>query len=105
MKLIDTLQQSRNVSVRLFNDLPVVVANGVYLQSLNFNQPQIDIVGKAEAYNRVASTMRLIDGSGWLGQTAISSIFSNDSNVMKLSEFSMRFSVLNNNGINPAQKK
>ena len=29
----------------------------------------------------------------------------NDSNVMKLSEFSMRFSVLNNNGINPAQKK
>ena len=27
----------------------------------------------------------------------------NDSNVMKLSEFSMRFSVLNNNGINPAQ--
>lgn len=49
--------------------------------------------------------MRLIDGSGWLGQTAISSIFSNDSNVMKLSEFSMRFSVLNNNGINPAQKK
>ena len=54
MKLIDTLQQSRNVSVRLFNDLPVVIANGVYLQSVNVNQSQIDAVGKAEAYNRVA---------------------------------------------------
>lgn len=55
MKLIDTLQQSRNVSVKLFNDLPVVIANGVYLQSMNVNQSQIDVVGKAEAYNRVAS--------------------------------------------------
>ncbi|WP_024871408.1 PilN domain-containing protein [Tolumonas lignilytica] len=105
MKLIDTLQQSRNVSVRLFNDLPLVIANGVYLQSLNFTQPQINVVGKAEAYNRVASTMRLIDGSGWLGQTAISSIFANDSALMKLSEFSMRFSVLNNNKPNSAVKQ
>ena len=105
MKLIDTLQQSRNVSVRLFNDLPVVIANGVYLQSVNVNQSQIDTVGKAEAYNRVASTMRLIDGSGWLGQTAINSIFANDTAFMKLSEFSMQFNVLNNNNSNPAPKK
>ena len=42
MKLIDTLQQSRNVSVRLFNDLPVVVSNGVYLQSLNFSPYYVD---------------------------------------------------------------
>lgn len=105
MKLIDTLQQSRNVSVKLFNDLPVVIANGVYLQSMNVNQSQIDVVGKAEAYNRVASTMRLIDASGWLGQTAINSIFANDSALMKLSEFSMRFNVLNNSNSNPAPKK
>ena len=105
MKLIDTLQQSRNVSVRLFNDLPVIVSNGVYLQSMNFDQLQIDVVGKAEAYNRVASTMRLIDKSGWLGQTTINSIFANDTAAMKLSEFSMRFNVLNNNKSNPAPKK
>lgn len=105
MKLIDTLQQSRNTSVKLFNDLPVVVANGVYIQSLNFSHPQIDVVGKAEAYNRVASTMRLIDNSGWLGQTRVNSIFANDSALMKLSEFSMRFSVLDNNKTSSALKQ
>lgn len=104
MKLIDTLQQSRNVSVHLFNDLPIAIANGVYLQSLNVNSNQIDAVGKAEAYNRIASTMRLIDARGWLGQTAINSIFANDTQFMKLSEFSMRFNVLNNNA-NLAPKK
>jgi type IV pilus assembly protein PilN len=105
MILIDTLQQSRNVSVHLFNDLPNIIANGVYLQSLNANQNEIDVIGKAEAYNRVANTMRLIDNSGWLGQTAINSIFTNDSTLMKLSEFSMRFNVLNHNKSNPAPKQ
>lgn len=95
MKLIDALQQSRNISVRLFNELPVVIANGVYLQSLNFNQSQIDVVGKAEAYNRVANTMRLIEGTKWLGQAAINSIFTDETNKLKLSDFSMRFQVLN----------
>jgi type IV pilus assembly protein PilN len=105
MKLIDSLQQSRNVSVRLFNELPIDIANGVYLQTLNVNQSQIDAVGKAEAYNRIASTMRLIDNSGWLGQTTINSIIANDTEFMKLSEFSMRFNVLNNNKSNPAPKQ
>ena len=66
---------------------------------------KMPLVYKSQAYNRVASTMRLIDGSGWLGQTAINSIFANDTALMKLSEFSMRFNVLNNNNSNPAPKK
>jgi type IV pilus assembly protein PilN len=105
MKLIDALQQSRNISVRLFNELPRVIANGVYLQSLNYDQSQIDVVGKAEAYNRVANTMRLIESTKWLGLATINSIFTNDNASMKLSEFSMRFHVLSSDVLKNTKTK
>lgn len=95
MNLIDQLQSSRNTSVKLFNQLPDVISNGVYLSSLNLNQDNIDVVGKAEAYNRVANTMRQIDKTSWLGQTSISSIFTSNTQNMSLSEFSLHFNVLN----------
>ena len=75
MQLIEQLQTQRNIPVRLFNQLPVLVPNGVYLNTLALQNNRIDVNGKAEAYGRVASMMRRIDGSGWLGQSQISTIF------------------------------
>ena len=73
--MIDRLQQSRNQAVHLYNDLPALVTTGVYLDSLAVKAGQVDVVGRTEAHSRVASMVRLIDKSGWLGQTSISSIF------------------------------
>ena len=94
MRLIDQLQQSRNLAVHLYDALPSLVTTGVYLDSLSYKNAQGDVVGKTEAHSRVANMMRLIDKSGWLGQTTISSIFASDSKPLTLSQFSMMFKVL-----------
>ena len=98
MSLIDQLQQSRNQVVHLYNDLPKLVTSGVYLDSLGLIDGRIDMVGKTEAHSRVASMMRMIDKSGWLGQTNISSIFATPQpegiSTLALSEFSMMFRIL-----------
>ena len=56
------------------------------------------MVGKTEAHSRVATMMRLIDRSQWLGQTSISSIYatanSERASNLALSEFSLMFRVL-----------
>jgi hypothetical protein len=52
--------------------------------------------------------MRMIDKSGWLGQTSISSIFVSSDKTLALSEFSMMFKVLNQDLLtkpNPQEKK
>ncbi|WP_033137560.1 PilN family type IV pilus biogenesis protein TapN [Aeromonas finlandensis] len=96
MQLIEHLQTRRNVPVRLFNQLPSLVPNGVYLNTLAMQNNIIDVNGKTEAYGRVASMMRRIDGSGWLGQSKISTIFAADIAPVSLSQFSMMFLIANN---------
>ncbi|MCH7370841.1 MULTISPECIES: PilN family type IV pilus biogenesis protein TapN [Aeromonas] len=93
MQLIEQLQTQRNIPVRLFNQLPVLVPNGVYLNTLALQNNRIDVNGKAEAYGRVASMMRRIDSSGWLGQSQISTIFTADVAPVALSQFSMMFQI------------
>ena len=67
MQLIEQLQVRRNVPVRLFNQLPSLVPNGVYLNTLSMQNNIIDVNGKTEAYGRVASMMRRIDGFRLVG--------------------------------------
>ena len=108
MRLIDQLQQSRNLAVHLYDALPSLVTTGVYLDSLSYKNAQVDVVGKTEAHSRVANMMRMIDKSGWLGQTSISSIFVSSDKTLALSEFSMMFKVLNQDLLtkpNPQEKK
>lgn len=96
MQLIEQLQMRRNLPVRLFNQLPSLVPNGVYLNTLALQNNTIDVNGKTEAYGRVASMMRRIDASGWLGQSKISTIFTADVEPVSLSQFSMMFLIANN---------
>jgi len=98
MRLIEGLQQQRNLSVRLFSALPKLVPNGVYLGSLTFDQAAVNVKGVTEAHSRVANMIRQVDASGWLGQTHISSIFATDSKGLSLSEFSLQFKVLSGDG-------
>ena len=97
MQLIEQLQMRRNLPVRLFNQLPVLVPNGVYLNTLALQANRIDVNGKAEAYGRVASMMRRIDGSGWLGQSQLSTIFTAEVAPIALSQFSMMFLIASTN--------
>jgi type IV pilus assembly protein PilN len=99
MQLIEQLQMRRNLPVRLFNQLPSLVPNGVYLNTLALQSNRIDVNGKTEAYGRVASMMRRIDASGWLSQSQISTIFAADVVPVSLSQFSMMFLVATTAGV------
>ena len=99
MQLIEQLQMRRNLPVRLFNQLPSLVPNGVYLNTLALQSNRIDVNGKTEAYGRVANMMRRIDGSGWLSQSQISTIFAADVAPVSLSQFSMMFLVATTAGV------
>lgn len=93
MRLIDAFQQRRNFSVKLFNQMPELVPPGVYLSSMNVAANRIDVVGKTEAYTRVANMIRQIEETGWLGEPRLSSIFASDAQPIALSQFSMLFQV------------
>lgn len=105
MQLIEQLQMRRNLPVRLFNQLPSLVPNGVYLNTLSMQNNIIDVNGKTEAYGRVASMMRRIDGSGWLSQSKISTIFAADVAPVSLSQFSMMFLVTKASATDDAAKE
>ncbi|GAA0441292.1 putative type IV pilus biogenesis protein [Aeromonas salmonicida subsp. masoucida NBRC 13784] len=70
-----------------------------YLNTLALQSNRIDVNGKTEAYGRVASMMRRIDGSGWLSQSQISTIFAADVAPVSLSQFSMMFLVATTAGV------
>lgn len=94
VQLFDSVQQRRNLSVRVFNQLPELVPPGVYLSSVDMTRHQIELVGKTEAYGRVARMIRQIEGSGWLTEPRISAIFASDTQPVALSQFSMLFRII-----------
>ena len=99
IKLIQELEEKRNYATHLFNTLVDVVPAGIYLNNVAFANKQVDVKGLSEANNRLAKMMRNIDGSGWLGDSYISSIVSGPSKPIKLSKFAMKFIVVpENNG-------
>jgi type IV pilus assembly protein PilN len=94
MYLIEKLQLKRNLPVRLFNQLPELIPNGIYLHTLSLENEKVDINGKTESYGRVATMMRRIDSSGWLGQSKISTIFWDKNSSVSFSQFSMMFQII-----------
>ena len=71
MEAINSLQQSRNIAVHLYSDLPSLTATGLYLNDMKFDGNRIFINGLAESNPRVSSMLRNIDNSVWLGNSSI----------------------------------
>ncbi|HEY5716105.1 MAG TPA: PilN domain-containing protein [Psychromonas sp.] len=94
INLIKKLEEKRNYATHLFNILPEVVPPGIYLKSITFANEQVDVQGMSESNNRLARMTRNIDGSGWLGNSYISSIVSGPTKPIKLSNFVMKFAVV-----------
>jgi type IV pilus assembly protein PilN len=71
MNAIDKLQQSRNIPVHLYSDLPTLVSSGVYLGYMNYDNRIVKVGGLAESNPRLSSMLRNIDNSQWLGNGSI----------------------------------
>lgn len=93
VRLIEQLQQRRTFSVHLFNQMPGLVPPGVYLNSLDVARDHIELVGKTEAYPRVANMLRSMEASRWLTEPRLGSIYATDSRPIALSQFSMSVKV------------
>ncbi len=103
MNAIDSLQQSRNVAVHLYSDLPTLTATGIYLTSMKFDKNIVSVRGLAESNPRVSSMLRNIDNSKWLGNSAITQTKAEERDGKRLIPtlpdglytFDMQFKVMN----------
>lgn len=97
MKLIEQLQQSRSTVVNIFSDFPTLVANGIYLDKIDFDGIKISVEGLTETLARVSEMYRNIDveSKGRYGNVQISSIREDKQNdsksTMTLSNFGLSF--------------
>lgn len=65
MNVIQDLQGSRPVIVRIFDELVRTLPTGVYFTRLARESDQLTIVGVAESYSKLTELMRRLDASEW----------------------------------------
>ncbi len=66
MRVIQELQGTRPLIVRVLDQIVRTVPDGVFYQRINTAGRKITINGTAESNNRVSSLMRRLDASDWL---------------------------------------
>lgn len=66
MRVIQELQGTRPLIVRVLDQLVRTIPDGVFYSNLNTSNWRITINGIAESNNRVSSLMRRLDSSDWL---------------------------------------
>lgn len=66
MRVIQELQGTRPLIVRVLDQLVRTIPDGVFYSSLHTSNRRITINGIAESNNRVSSLMRRLDASNWL---------------------------------------
>jgi type IV pilus assembly protein PilN len=77
MKVIQDLQGTRPVIVRLFDEIARALPDGVYFRGMDRVGPLITIRGTAESNNRVSSLMRRLDASEWLSEPNLKGVQAN----------------------------
>ncbi|PIP80611.1 MAG: pilus assembly protein PilN [Gammaproteobacteria bacterium CG22_combo_CG10-13_8_21_14_all_40_8] len=94
MELIQELQRSRPQVVHLFDAIPRVIPEGLHLTSIVRIGNHLDITGSSESNTRIASLLRNIDDSEWLGKADVSSFTQNDKSNIPSQGFSVVAEVL-----------
>lgn len=65
MEVIQDLQGSRPVIVRIFDELVKTLPAGVYFDALKRSRNRLEIEGIAESNNKISELMRRLDDSEW----------------------------------------
>lgn len=90
MNIIHELQQSRPLNVHLFDEIPRVMPEGVYLTELVRKGQNIEIRGKTESSPRVATFMRNFESSQWFATPDLNVIEADKRSSMPSSDFSLK---------------
>jgi len=74
MQIVQQLQQSRPLVVRLFDELVRQIPSGVYLTNFSRKKMKLSLKGKSESTPRISAFMRNIQKSQWLASPDVSGI-------------------------------
>ncbi|MGB4246397.1 MAG: PilN domain-containing protein [Pseudohongiellaceae bacterium] len=74
MEVIQDLQGSRPVIVRIFDEMVKALPTGVYFNSLVRTGDRLEIEGIAESNNKVSELMRRLDDSEWFVNPSLQQI-------------------------------
>lgn len=74
MAVIQDLQGTRPVIVRLFDELVRTLPSGVYYNTVTRNENSIQMNGVAESNNKVSELMRLLEASDWFANANLQQI-------------------------------
>ena len=89
MQIVQSLQQSRPLVVRLFDELVRQIPTGVYLTEFTRKGLKLDIKGKSESTPRISAFMRNIEKSQWLEKPDVSGIKADNKSGMATTSFTM----------------
>jgi type IV pilus assembly protein PilN len=77
MKVIQDLQGTRPVIVRIFDEIVRTLPDGVYYRGIQSTGSTITIQGTAESNNRVSSLMRKLEASEWFANPMLKGVKAN----------------------------
>ena len=85
--LIQQLEKERNHAIALFNRLPKITPEGVYINKLSFFDHKIKITGESDSNTYLTDMMRKIEYSKKLETPYLSSIVADADPLVKQSKF------------------
>jgi type IV pilus assembly protein PilN len=88
MKVIQNLQGTRPVIVRVFDELVRTLPDGLYYVNVSATANKLLISGKAESNNRISALMRNLDQSDWFGEPNLASVAA-DKTAVTLNAFQL----------------
>ncbi len=89
MQIVQSLQQSRPLVVRLFDEVVRQIPTGVYLTNFSRKNNKLSMAGESESTPRISAFMRNIEKSQWLAKPDVSAIRANTKGSVPTTSFNM----------------
>jgi type IV pilus assembly protein PilN len=90
MNIIQELQASRPVVVRLFDEMVTNLPEGTYLTAIEQQGSNLTIRGRAESNARISAMMRNLEASRWFGEPGLEVIETREAGGIRSREFTLR---------------
>jgi len=74
MDIVQNLQATRSLTVRLFDELIKIMPDGVYLTSVERNLDKVTLLGYAESNSNISQLMRNIESNQWIKNPELTEI-------------------------------
>lgn len=87
MTIIQELQASRPLAVRLFDEIVSTLPDGTYLTRLTQRGMNLELAGRAESNARVSAFMRNLEASPWFGEPTLEVIETREADGIRLNDF------------------